>query len=353
MSVREHPDKPGYFIIDCRPDGYQGKRERLVVQCSKTEALDLERVIMRRHVDTPVNTPKSIGAIYHAWIVWYRANKAPTTTKDVISVWKNRLSGPFTALRPKNLTRGLIEQYKIDRLKTGVTHRTITKELNYFSGMLKWAVDHDYCDPLPFQVSGFSRKQTAPPKPRPLTPQQVTQLYNEIEEKFRLIFLLMADCGLRLTEAVTLQRSNLEFDHGVIFVIGKGGKERIVPITTDRLRAELDKVRDCTGYLSVNPQTKTHYVTIRSALIRAAKPGCNPHTTLPPPPSPLIRDQRHSGTYRSYSLTADDGAQLYPDHRHVSAPRRGISPHRRGKIKRHDQKRVSTWTAWTKRGNPH
>ncbi|MBV5305545.1 MAG: tyrosine-type recombinase/integrase [Desulfobulbaceae bacterium] len=271
MSVGPHPHNPGQWIIDCRPGGYKGPRERIPFVGTRQEAVDLERVIMRRHADMPKVTPKSLGMIYRMWMVWYAANRAVSTVEDVRSVWKNRLAPVFETVRPNHLTRAMLEQYKLTRLKSGVKPRTISKELNYFSGMLKWAVDNEFCEALPFQITGFSRKQTAPPKPRPLTPEQVTLLLNNIEPQFRLIFLLMADCGLRLTEATRLLRSQVEFDHGVIFVIGKGSKERIVPITTDRLRQELEKAKGMKDFLTLNPQTKKPYVTIRTALIRAAK----------------------------------------------------------------------------------
>jgi integrase/recombinase XerD len=40
----------------------------------------------------------------------------------------------------------------------------------------------------------------------------------------------MYSCGLRVSELVNLRLSNLNFNEGFIHVIGKGSKERIVPI---------------------------------------------------------------------------------------------------------------------------
>lgn len=41
---------------------------------------------------------------------------------------------------------------------------------------------------------------------------------------------LMYACGLRVSELVTLRLHQLNFDAGVVRVLGKGGKERIVPV---------------------------------------------------------------------------------------------------------------------------
>lgn len=43
-------------------------------------------------------------------------------------------------------------------------------------------------------------------------------------------------CGLRVTELVTLKISNLYFDEGFIKVIGKGDKERLVPVSKKAIR---------------------------------------------------------------------------------------------------------------------
>ncbi|MBO4488301.1 MAG: site-specific tyrosine recombinase XerD [Bacteroidales bacterium] len=41
---------------------------------------------------------------------------------------------------------------------------------------------------------------------------------------------IMYGCGLRVSEVVTLKISNLSFDEGFIRVVGKGDKERLVPV---------------------------------------------------------------------------------------------------------------------------
>lgn len=41
---------------------------------------------------------------------------------------------------------------------------------------------------------------------------------------------MLYGCGLRVTELVDLQISNLRFNEGYLIVTGKGNKQRIVPI---------------------------------------------------------------------------------------------------------------------------
>jgi len=148
--------------------------------------------------------------------------------------------------------------------------------------MLNWAAKNNLCASLSVKISGFESKLRVAPKPGPIDQKQITRIYNCIEDKYKLVFLLMADAGLRRNEALHLKREDVEFDSGLIFVKGKGSKERIVPVTTNRLKLELIKKVGTKGYLTLNPQTKKPYLTIRKALDRAAhKAGIDKHVYHP------------------------------------------------------------------------
>jgi integrase/recombinase XerD len=48
--------------------------------------------------------------------------------------------------------------------------------------------------------------------------------------------LLILDSGLRISEALTLERSAIDFDQSTITVMGKGRKMRVVPFSRDMRR---------------------------------------------------------------------------------------------------------------------
>jgi len=277
VSVKPDPNNPGNWIIDCRPDGYKGKRERVTFPGTEDQAREWERRMMHRNVDVFRPTARTLAGIYPAWIMAYRIDRSASTVADAEVAWSH-LREIFGTLQPKVITRQLIEKYKQQRLAEGVKPRTINKELSYLSSLLKWAAENDHCDALPFTINKFPGKMTKAPKPRPISPAQITALYEAIDEEYKLVFLLMADLGLRRNEAMTLTREQVEFDSATLFVIGKGSKERLVPITTDRLMLELVKKKDMRGWLTVNHQTERPYLTIRKALLRAAeKVGLGKH----------------------------------------------------------------------------
>jgi integrase/recombinase XerD len=65
-------------------------------------------------------------------------------------------------------------------------------------------------------------------------------------QRNRTIIEVLYGCGLRVTELTELKKSNLFMDEGVVKVIGKGDKERLIPIvksTIRQLKLYIDSVR--------------------------------------------------------------------------------------------------------------
>lgn len=68
---------------------------------------------------------------------------------------------------------------------------------------------------------------------------------------------VLYSCGLRISELTGLQLSNLFLDEGYIRVLGKGSKERLVPVSP-RAIAELRSWLDIRRHISVKPGFEDH-----------------------------------------------------------------------------------------------
>jgi integrase/recombinase XerD len=68
--------------------------------------------------------------------------------------------------------------------------------------------------------------------------------------KFRLFILLFLDTGMRINEACTLRTENVNLERLEVKIMGKGGKERIVPISP----VTADLIRE---YRQKNPNVKS------------------------------------------------------------------------------------------------
>ncbi|MEA3229402.1 MAG: site-specific tyrosine recombinase/integron integrase [archaeon] len=80
--------------------------------------------------------------------------------------------------------------------------------------------------------------------PEVLTKEETVAILNSIKNaKHRLLIETIYGCGLRVSEAIKLRKSDLRFEEGILFVKeGKGKKDRIVSIpstTSERLKSYL------------------------------------------------------------------------------------------------------------------
>ena len=85
--------------------------------------------------------------------------------------------------------------------------------------------------------------------PAVLSVQEVTDILESVDLKApfgkrdRAILEVLYGCGLRVSEAATLKISHVNFEEGFVDVIGKGDKQRLVPlgeIAADAIRAYLE-----------------------------------------------------------------------------------------------------------------
>ena len=53
------------------------------------------------------------------------------------------------------------------------------------------------------------------------------------EKRIHTLILTLLDCGLRVSEGLTLLRSKVDFDNLLIIVNGKGGKQRVIPMSVE------------------------------------------------------------------------------------------------------------------------
>ena len=104
--------------------------------------------------------------------------------------------------------------------------------------------------------------------PAVLTVEEIDQMIAAIDlnapegQRNRAIIETLYGCGLRVSEASGMRISDLFFDDGFVRVVGKGDKERIVPIG----EMAMDAVRN---YLEVRPEPSSLPVSSRASRSRS------------------------------------------------------------------------------------
>lgn len=136
---------------------------------------------------------------------------------------------------PISITKEEIQKF-IYEIAKEVQPRSQARIISGLKGFFTYLIFEDYRNDNPTDL-------IEPPKigrklPDTLSEEEIDQLIAAIDlghpqgERNRAMLECLYACGLRVSELITLQLSDLYFDEGFISVTGKGDKQRFVPIST-------------------------------------------------------------------------------------------------------------------------
>jgi len=133
-----------------------------------------------------------------------------------------------------NITSKIISKYFEIMRDLGLSSSTSARYLSSVKGFFKYLNSQDYIEKDPAEI--LSARITERKLPTVLSFTEIDKLLQtpNVEEKLGLrdkaILELFYSCGLRVSELINLKISDLYFNDEVIRVLGKGSKQRIVPI---------------------------------------------------------------------------------------------------------------------------
>ena len=133
-----------------------------------------------------------------------------------------------------NITSKIISKYFEIMRDLGLSSSTSARYLSSVKGFFKYLHSQDYIEKDPAEI--LSARITERKLPTVLSFAEIDKLLQtpNVEEKLGLrdkaILELFYSCGLRVSELINLKISDLYFNDEVIRVLGKGSKQRIVPI---------------------------------------------------------------------------------------------------------------------------
>ncbi|WP_231562294.1 site-specific tyrosine recombinase XerD [Alistipes sp. ZOR0009] len=137
-------------------------------------------------------------------------------------------------IEPVEIKQDHIEEFLASLYDEGLNARSQARVLSSIKGFFKYLMLEDIIEEDPtelIQSPKLDRKL-----PHVLTTDEIDALLEAIDlskpegVRNRAIIEILYSCGLRVTEAVSLRLTDLFFHQGYIRIIGKGNKERLVPI---------------------------------------------------------------------------------------------------------------------------
>jgi len=137
-------------------------------------------------------------------------------------------------LKPLKLSAENIREYLTFLHETGISERSQARALSTVRALYKFFLLEEWIEVDPTEL--IESPKLGRHLPDVLSEADIDKLIGEIDltstegERNRAMLEVLYGCGLRVTELVDLQISNLRFNEGYLIVTGKGNKQRIVPI---------------------------------------------------------------------------------------------------------------------------
>ena len=150
------------------------------------------------------------------------------------------LSQQGWVLAPEKVTSDHIESFLTWLYDAGIHDYSQARVLSGIKAFFKYLLIEDMIDISP--VEFIQGPKTRRKLPDTLSYEEINNLLNSIDistadgMRNRTIIEVLYSCGLRVSECVELRISNLHLDVDFIRVVGKGNKERLVPIGSSAIK---------------------------------------------------------------------------------------------------------------------
>lgn len=137
-------------------------------------------------------------------------------------------------IRPDKVEQQNIEDFLRWISEIGMNARSQARVLSGIKAFYKYLLMEDMIETTPTEL--LEAPKIGRKLPEVLSIEEINQLIDAIDlskpegERNKAMLETLYSCGLRVSELVNLKLSNLLLDEGFVRVVGKGDKERIVPI---------------------------------------------------------------------------------------------------------------------------
>jgi integrase/recombinase XerD len=164
--------------------------------------------------------------------LWVADMKARSYSPRTIQTYTQAVSA-YLAHDPAPTTLS-IKRYLAVRLENVSTARVSTerKALKSLFSYLVEAGLWDYNPVNQIRRISIKHRERALPSREAIDKLLHAHTYRKCDDnRFKMVVTLLLDCGLRISEAASIRKADIDFSQSEIKVMGKGGKERTVPIS--------------------------------------------------------------------------------------------------------------------------
>ncbi len=129
----------------------------------------------------------------------------------------------------ENVSRGNISSYILKLHDEKYSPTSIMRKIASLRGLYKWMCANEYCKINPTLT--IERPKLPKHLPKVVSVKEIEQMLSQnITDTERVIIELLYGCGLRVSELVELKISDINIKSKYLQCLGKGSKERVVPL---------------------------------------------------------------------------------------------------------------------------
>ena len=166
------------------------------------------------------------------------------------------LLGDFNISVPNTFKAKHIEKYISHMYDLGLASNSQARIISGIRSFCKYMRIEKLMDSDPLEL--ISTPKLSRKLPDVLTVEDIEEIISAVDMskkegvRNRAILEVLYSCGLRVSELINLQISRLDMFDNLVRVVGKGNKERIVPIGSQACEAITDYLDQYRAHLSVN-----------------------------------------------------------------------------------------------------
>jgi integrase len=138
----------------------------------------------------------------------FAAKKSARTTQAYRDVWKRDLGRLLAA----EVVTGDIETWRREQQLKGMSNTTINHYCSWLKALFNLGIRDHLLDANPLAKGRIKKLPQSDPRDRVLTFQEERQLLPELEPRDRAAYVIALYAGLRQSEVLRLERSDIDFD---------------------------------------------------------------------------------------------------------------------------------------------
>lgn len=172
---------------------------------------------------------------YHTYLLIERSYSTNTITSYELDIQKFRAYLEYHHLDPLKIQYNDLEDFIFQTFKGQTNGRTQARTLSSIRSFYRFLMYHNYIDSDPTELIAGPKKELH--LPVVLSIEEIDAITHAIDlssnegHRNRAIIEMLYGSGLRVSELVNLRLSNMYRKDGYMLILGKGNKQRLVPIS--------------------------------------------------------------------------------------------------------------------------